>query len=76
MECLHETLLLLPATPKKRCIHCHLTLSTDELGDGPCPECLESSGKRRTDFEDAPGDGGSASYICNDCGVPIGGTRR
>ncbi|HYD50005.1 MAG TPA: hypothetical protein VEB21_16730 [Terriglobales bacterium] len=76
MECPHATLVLLAPSPKKRCIRCHLTLSVDELGEGPCPECLESHGTRHTEFEDVADAGAAASYVCDDCGVPIGGTRR
>jgi hypothetical protein len=76
-ECWHTTLVLLESRPRRRCVHCHLTLSVDELGDGPCPECLESRGERHSDFEDAPGDGETQSgYFCDDCGARIGGERR
>lgn len=73
-DCRHATLVLVESKPKKRCVRCDLTLSADELGDGPCPECLEDRGERHTDFEDVLGDGATAPlYVCDDCGARIGG---
>jgi hypothetical protein len=49
-----------------------LTLDAEELGDSPCPECFESSGKRNYEFEEiesAPG--GAATYRCEECGVIV-----
>lgn len=75
--CTHRTLVLLESTAKKRCRHCHLTLSTDELGDGCCPECLETQGERRYDFEDVhEPEGEGPRYVCEECGSTIGGQRE
>ena len=75
-ECRHATLVLLEAKSRKRCVHCHLTLSADELGEGPCPECLEARGERHSDFEDVPHNGEThPGYFCDDCGARIGGKQ-
>lgn len=75
-DCSHATLVLVESRPRKRCVHCHLTLSADELGDGSCPECLEARGERRSDFEDVSQEGAThPGYFCDDCGAMVGGKR-
>ena len=74
-SCNHQNLVLLPAAaPRLRCRRCHLTLSAAELEGGPCPECLDATGRRNYDFEPVPGDGSghAARYRCEDCGAMIG----
>ncbi len=47
----HQLTVLAPKTnPRLKCRRCGLTIAEEELGGGPCPECLEG-GERRTDFE-------------------------
>jgi hypothetical protein len=49
-----------------------LTISLQELAGGYCPECYDSSGKRRYDFEDvADVEADRTQYRCEDCGVMI-----
>lgn len=71
--CQHITLELLPSRkPRLRCRRCHLTLEAQDLGDGPCPECLESAGTRNYDFEEVrSADHGMATYRCEQCGVLV-----
>jgi predicted RNA-binding Zn-ribbon protein involved in translation (DUF1610 family) len=74
--CNHANLELLPVSkPKLRCRHCYLTLAAEDLRDGFCPECFESSGEKRYDFEEIKGPENSAArYRCDDCGVIITST--
>jgi predicted RNA-binding Zn-ribbon protein involved in translation (DUF1610 family) len=72
-SCNHSNLELLPERKVTvRCRHCHLTLPRDELADGFCPECFESSGNKRYEFEEltAP-EAAVARYRCEECGVII-----
>ncbi|MGH7796458.1 MAG: hypothetical protein ACREQ2_16440 [Candidatus Binatia bacterium] len=71
--CQHTTLELLPSRKRTlRCRRCHLTLDAEELGDNPCPECFESSGKRNYDFEEMESaNDGAATYRCEECGVIV-----
>jgi DNA-directed RNA polymerase subunit RPC12/RpoP len=71
--CNHTTLVLLPEKKKRvRCRHCHLILDGEELGDGYCPECFETSGKKHYDFEEMePERGGVARYRCEECGAIV-----
>ena len=71
-SCPHLNLLLLEApAPRMRCRHCHLTIRADELDGGPCPECYETGGQKRYDFETLrPRDAG-VQYRCEDCGTLI-----
>lgn len=72
-NCTHRNLLLI-TQPKNRirCRHCHLTLKPDELKQRWCPECYESSGKKRTDFEEViEAKSSGAAYLCEDCGAFI-----
>lgn len=72
-DCPHTEIVLLPEAPKKRrCRHCHLTLSAEELGDGYCPECFDVSGVRRYDFDDVVQDSaGTPRYRCEACGAML-----
>ncbi len=72
-SCKHAKLELLPERKNRlRCRHCHLTIEADELGDGYCPECFETGGKRRDDFEEIEALGkGSARYSCEECGLIV-----
>ena len=55
-----------------RCKRCHLTMSADELGDGYCPECFETTGAKHYDFESLSNTGGNVvRYRCEECGVII-----
>ena len=74
-ECRHEILELLPAPASKvRCRHCHLSIAEDELGGGPCPECLEATGRRRREFEPVADAGDVAPvYRCEACGLRVDG---
>lgn len=72
-SCPHRRLLVLPPERRSlRCQHCHLRLKPEELTGGCCPECLETSGVRRRDFEEIePDESGPARYRCEDCGALI-----
>ena len=71
--CRHTTLVLAPVQPKLRCRTCHLSLSTEELGDSFCPECFEANGQRNYDFEDVEDESsGRPTYFCEDCGSQVG----
>jgi hypothetical protein len=49
-----------------------LTISGEELGDGFCPECFDTSGSKRYEFERmAVSEAGGARYRCEECGVII-----
>ena len=73
-SCRHTTLVLAKVEVKRRCCKCHLSLSTEELGDSFCPECFESSGRRNYDFEDIEDASvGEPRYFCEDCGAAVGG---
>ncbi|MDY6831619.1 MAG: hypothetical protein SWC96_07205 [Thermodesulfobacteriota bacterium] len=72
-RCNHTNLALIPGNrPRARCRHCHLTIEVKELGDGYCPECFESSGRKHYAFEPVATDTtGPSRYRCEDCGVVI-----
>ena len=72
-ECPHKNLVLIKEPANKlRCKTCHLTITADELGDSYCPECYESTGKKRLDFEKVAAPSSDISkYRCEDCGVMI-----
>jgi hypothetical protein len=72
-RCKHETLVLLaPASKKRRCRHCHLTIGEEELDKGYCPECYEAYGVKRRDFEAIEADEKADSrYSCEKCGAII-----
>ena len=71
--CRHHQLVLLPDTGNRlRCRHCHLTITSEELGDGYCPECYEIYGRKQYDFETvADGNPGITRYRCEECGAII-----
>jgi predicted RNA-binding Zn-ribbon protein involved in translation (DUF1610 family) len=73
MTCNHTTLELLPEIQGKlRCRQCHLTLDREELGDGYCPECFQSSGKKYYQFEAIEPEGrGVTRYRCEECGAIV-----
>lgn len=72
-SCLHKNLVLL-AVPKDRvrCRHCQLTIKRDELYNRYCPECYETTGAKRYDFEEVVEPSVSQTqYRCEDCGLLI-----
>ncbi len=72
-DCKHDVLVLLPQkSGRLRCLHCHLTIKADELGDGYCPECFDTQGKRHFDFEEIKSSGKETTvYRCDECGIMI-----
>jgi len=71
-SCQHANLELLPVRKRTmRCRSCHLTLDGDELGDGHCPECFDTTGVRRYDFEALDSGESVVTYRCEDCGALI-----
>jgi len=71
-SCNHRHLVLLPnKSPRLRCRHCRLTITSDELGNGCCPECYETDGKKRYEFEEIPAEKTITRYRCEDCGTII-----
>ena len=72
-SCPHKTLELLPAKESRlQCRHCHLTITSAELGEGFCPECYESHGEKRYDFDEVAAQKSSkVRYRCEACGVII-----
>ncbi|MBI9085029.1 MAG: hypothetical protein JEZ11_15655 [Desulfobacterales bacterium] len=70
--------MLMPtAAPRLRCRHCHLTIRADDIGEGPCPECLEATGRRQYDFEPVSEVMDVAvRYRCEDCGAMIDTDRK
>lgn len=72
-SCNHTSLELLPERKKTlRCRHCHLTIAGEEVGDGFCPECFETSGSKRYEFEEMKtAESGVARYRCEGCGALI-----
>lgn len=72
-DCRHVTLeLIIERKGTKRCRRCSLTISTEELGDGYCPECFDGTGVKHFDFEDVVSQTQKAArYRCEDCGVII-----
>lgn len=70
--CKHASLELIPERKSTmRCKHCHLTMSADDLGDGYCPECFDSTGVKRYDFELISSGATVTRYRCEECGVII-----
>lgn len=71
-DCPHTNLTILGGTqPKLRCRHCHLTIEAAELSDSYCPECYESTGDKRFDFENVASENRSIRYRCEACGLVI-----
>ena len=77
-SCAHTTLELLPERKTTlRCLYCHLTLSTEELGGGFCPECFDASGSKRYEFERIEAsEAAEARYRCEGCGLIITSPAR
>lgn len=75
-ECHHANLLIVTSNSNRlRCRHCHLTLKTEELDGGYCPECLVVSGRKRDEFEKIESGENKVQYRCEDCGAlldPVG----
>ncbi len=71
--CRHSSLELLPERKSTmRCKRCHLTMSADDLGDGYCPECFDSTGVKHYDFESLSSGGANVvRYRCEECGAII-----
>jgi Zn finger protein HypA/HybF involved in hydrogenase expression len=71
--CRHSTLELIPERKSTvRCKRCHLTMSADDLGDGYCPECFDSTGVKHYDFESLSiGSASVVRYRCEECGAII-----
>ena len=72
-SCRHKHLVLLPPQKSRlRCLHCHLTITADELQEGYCPECLAVDGTRRDNFEEVKAtDREKTRYQCEECGIII-----
>lgn len=72
-ECPHLHLVVRNHRPVRlRCRFCHLTLKEDELLNGYCPECFETSGKKRDAFDEILlSEAGDSAYRCEDCGVVL-----
>lgn len=72
-DCRHQELVLLPQPEiRLRCRHCHLTIGQEELAEGHCPECYETYGLKRRDFEPLEPEGdGKVRYCCEKCGAII-----
>ena len=71
--CKHQNLVLIvPQDKKLRCRCCHLTIDEKEVADKYCPECYETHGLKRFDFDRLEiEDDGRASYKCEKCGLMI-----
>ena len=72
-SCKHDKLVLLPGEKGRlRCRHCHLTIGVDELGGSYCPECFESDGTKRYEFEEvAAVETNISRYRCEECGAIV-----
>lgn len=70
-SCKHRNLLLLPPPKERiRCRHCHLTIKRDELKNRYCPECYESTGIKRFDFDEVETPATEkVQYRCEDCNL-------
>ena len=70
-ECFHRNLVLIGDDEIRiRCRHCHLTIKRSELEHRWCPECYESTGRKRSDFDEVAADD-TVRYRCEDCGALI-----
>ena len=70
-RCRHHHLILIPdAGPRLRCRHCHLSIKSDELAGGYCPECFEKSGQRNEDFDEVAVKE-ATRYRCEGCGIVV-----
>jgi predicted RNA-binding Zn-ribbon protein involved in translation (DUF1610 family) len=72
-SCNHTALELLSERKStRRCLHCHLTIAAEELGEGFCPECFDTSGIERYEFEEVASEkSGARRYRCEECGAII-----
>ena len=72
-SCRHHNLVLLPQKENRlRCRHCHLTIKAKELEENYCPECFETHGARRYDFEEVEErETEVVRYSCEKCGAII-----
>jgi len=74
-SCNHQQISLIQADIKERykCRHCHLTITSDELGqNGFCPECYETTGRKNHDFDAVETvNSDKVRYRCDGCGVII-----
>jgi rubrerythrin len=72
-SCRHANLeLLIERKTTLRCRRCHLTIAGEELADGYCPECFDSSGAKHFEFEEIVHRGDkTARYRCEECGIVI-----
>jgi len=71
--CNHSKLVLLPCEKGRlRCRHCHLTIGADELGGSYCPECFQTEGTKRYEFDElAAAETRMSRYRCEECGTVI-----
>jgi len=72
-SCEHKNLVLIKKPEGRlRCRHCYLTISDEELESDFCPECWETNGVRRRDFEKiVEKDRDTDSYRCEECGILV-----
>lgn len=72
-SCRHQKLILIKKENNKlRCAHCHLTINRDELESDFCPECWETEGIRRRDFEKVEEKNTDIdTYRCEQCGIAV-----
>jgi predicted RNA-binding Zn-ribbon protein involved in translation (DUF1610 family) len=72
-SCRHQNLVLVIENKNKvRCSHCHVTINKEELETDYCPECWETEGVKRRDFEKVEEKmSGASAYRCEDCGAEI-----
>lgn len=71
--CEHKNLVLIKKPEKKlRCRHCYLSIAPEELESDFCPECFETDGIKRREFDEISEEKGKAdSYRCESCGELI-----
>ncbi len=71
--CRHKNLILIKENKNKvRCTHCHLTINMEELDTDFCPECWETDGVKRRNFEKVEQKTINTDvYRCEDCGAEI-----
>ncbi len=71
--CQHKNLVLLVESKDRlRCRRCHLTIRGEELTVRYCPECYETTGAKRYDFEPVAEPAvRKIQYRCEDCSILI-----
>jgi len=71
--CGHAHIVVVMDTAERlRCRYCHLTLKPVELLHGYCPECYETLGQKRDDFDKVPAsEQDTTAYRCEDCGAVL-----